>query len=215
LIVARIQSHPARDHLLPRLLEDLAPLETEVVVHSSDPPSPWAGYQCCLSHLPSYADHLLVVQDDVELCHNFAPALLRIAESNPDVPVCLFLARLPKEASVRATRALQKNLRYVTLATRSFVPVVAILWPVAKAEEFMLWVEQNPHVRGRFPQRSDDAMVGIWTILTKQEIRATVPSLVEHPDMEPSLIGRHPAWGKDKGRVALHLVQGDALDYDW
>ena len=77
----------------------------------------------------------------------------------------------------------------------------------------MVWAS-TARLPGQPNPRSDDAVVGRWMLVTKQTIRATVPSLVQHPDMEPSLIGRRPAWGKDSGRVALHLAE-DALDYEW
>lgn len=159
-------------------------------------------------------EHLLVIQDDAVVCANFAAAVEQVAASNPEHPVCLFLARLPRDVSVRATQALKKNQRYVTWVPRSFVPVVAVLWPRAKAEAFKAWADTSPRTSGRYQPRSDDAMLGLWGALTKQEFRATVPSLVEHPDLEPSLIGRRPAWGKDKGRVAVHFCE-DGLQYDW
>jgi len=212
-LVARIQHHPSRAHLIGPLLEVLAPIPTEVIAHSSDPPSPWAGYKKCLQNLETEnASHILVLQDDAVPCRNFALALERIAQAN-DVPVCLFLARLPRRTSTDATKALKANRRYVTLFIRDFVPVVAVLWPRAKAQEFMAWA-QNAKLPGQPNPRSDDAVVGRWMMVTRQEIRATCPSLVEHPDMEASVIGRQPAWGKDPGRVALHLAE-DALAYDW
>jgi hypothetical protein len=210
-LAARIQHHPSRARLIPPLLEALAPLPTEVIAHVSDPPSPWDGYKLCLSDLPD-CSHLLVIQDDAIPCRNFVPALKQIAVTN-DVPVCLFLARLPRRTSTDATKALKANRRYVTLFIRDFVPVVAVLWPRAKAQEFMVWA-QNAKLPGQPNPRSDDAVVGRWMMTTRQEIRTTCPSLVEHPDMEASLIGRQPSWGKDPGRVALHLAE-DALAYDW
>ena len=210
-LAARVQHHPSRAHLIPPLLEALAPLPTEVIEHVSDPPSPWDGYKLCLSDLPD-CSHLLVLQDDAVPCPNFIPALERIAAAN-DVPVCLFLARLPRRTSSDATKALKANRRYVPLFIRDFVPVVAVLWPRAKAQEFMAWAV-NAKLPGQPNPRSDDAVVGRWMMVTRQEIRATCPSLVEHPDMESSVIGRQPAWGKDPGRVALHLAE-DALAYDW
>ena len=211
-LIARIQHHPSRAQLIEPLLEALAPIPTEVIEHQSDPPSPWAGYRRCLTDLPAGPSHFLVIQDDAIPCRNFAPALEEIAAAN-DVPVCLFLARLPRRTSTDATKALKANRRYVTLFIRDFVPVVAVLWPRAKAQEFMAWA-QNAKLPGQPNPRSDDAVVGRWMMTTRQEIRATCPSLVEHPDMEASVIGRQPAWGKDPGRVALHLAE-DALAYDW
>ena len=105
-VQVRVQHHPARTHLLPGLLERLSPLSTEVIAHESVPPSPWAGYQLCLRD-PPLCSHLLVIQDDAVPAANFAPAVQQIAESNPDTPVCLFLARLPREASAAAARVMK------------------------------------------------------------------------------------------------------------
>ena len=109
---------------------------------------------------------------------------------------------------------MKSGQRYVDLTWRSFLPVVAVLWPRQKAEEFLAWADEHPQLPGQREPRSDDAMGGRWKMLTRQTVRATVPSLVEHPDMEPSLIGRRAMWGKDKGRVAMFLAE-DALDYEW
>ena len=214
-VLARIQAHPARKHLHDGLVQSLE-LPAEVVLHASDPPSPWGGYRSCLSDVPSGISHLLVIQDDTTVCRNFAPALRLIAESNPNTPVVLFLARLPRRISHMALLATKKRQVYLDAQLRSndFLPVVAILWPVEKAREFLAWAEANPHKLGHKDPRSDDAVGGRWASLTKQPIRFTLPSLVEHPDLEPSLIGRQPAWGKDSGRVAMFFAE-DGLAYEW
>ncbi len=212
MIHARVQHHPSRAHLLPNLTASLSGLPVEVIEHSSDPPNPLAGYRLCLTDIPP-CSHLLVVQDDTVIAPNFVPAIHQIAAAN-DVPVCLFLSRLPRDAATAAANAMRMNRRYVTLGLRSFMPVVGVLWPKHKAEEFLAWMTDNPYFPGNREPRSDDGMCGRWKMATRQEVRATVPSLVEHPDMEPSLIGRRTAWGKDRGRVAQFFAE-DATAYDW
>ena len=218
-IVIRIQQHPSRADLLPALLEGLTPLLVEVSSHSSIPPNPWEGYKKALQITATEIQfsHLVVLQDDVVVCRNFAPAIEQIAQANPDTPVVLFLARLPRRISNMALHATKKRQVYLDCQLRSndFLPVVAILWPVEKAREFLAWTEANPHKLGHKDPRSDDAVGGRWASLTKQTIRFTLPSLVEHPDMEPSLIGRRASWGKDKGRVSLQFCEGDPLEIDW
>lgn len=213
-MICRIQHHPSRAELLPPLIEKLAPLWTEVICDDGPPPpNPWRGYQLCLSDLPD-CSHVLVIQDDAIPCRNFGPVLIRIAEANPRTPVVLFLGGLPKKTGADALRSLKYGSHYSRVWIRDFVPVVAVLWPKEKAEEFMAWskVDKLP---GAFP-RSDDAIVGRWMIKTKQEILVTMPSLVQHPDTVPSIIGRRAQWGRDKGRVALHYIgEDDPLEIDW
>lgn len=214
MIRVRIQHHPSRAELLPALRKALRPLPVEVIEHSSDPPSPWAGYRLCLEHMPA-CSHLLIIQDDTVPAPNFAKALRGIAKANPDTPVCLFLSRLPRDASHEAEKAMKQNRRYIQLSWRSFLPIVAVLWPREKAIEFRDWTEANgtlPGIRGE--PRSDDAVAGRWKMATRQTIRACVPSIVEHPDQVVSTIGRRAAWGVDKGRVAA-LLADDAAAYEW
>lgn len=189
-------------------------MDSLVIEHASDPPSPWGGYRLCLQDIPEEASHLLIVQDDALPCENFAPAAHQVAEANPSTPVCLFLALLPRDTRPRPAQALKMNRRYVMLSWRSFMPIVAVLWPRAKAVEFKEWAEQHPYLPGNREPRSDDAMAGRWKMVTRQTVLATVPSLVDHPDLEPSLVGRRPMWGKDKGRVAAFPCK-NGLDYDW
>ena len=213
-VIARIQAHPSRRHLY-ESLADAVGLPVELMLHASDPPNPWAGYQNCLRDLPDVS-HVLVVQDDAVPCKNFAPAVEQIAQSNPDTPIVLFLAHLPRRIANLALHAAKRRECYLEIQLRSndFLPVVAILWPMEKAREFLAWTEANPHKLGHKAPRSDDSVAGRWASLTKQTIRFTVPSLIEHPDMEPSLIGRKPSWGRDRGRVALFFAE-DGLAYDW
>lgn len=179
------------------------------------PPNPWLGYQLCLQRLT--ADFGVILQDDVTLCVNFPPAVKLIAERNPDVPVGLFLARLPSRISTLALRAAKRHEHYIRTQLRinEFMPVVGVLWPRHKAQEFLHWAKENPHRLGHPEPRSDDGVVGRWCALTRQTVSFTVPSLVQHPDQVKSVIGKEARWGKDKGRVALMLVEGDPLEIDW
>lgn len=163
---------------------------------------------------PPDCSHLLIIQDDVEISRGFVPALKQIAEAQPNIPVCLFLARFPRDTRPRPEAAMKMGRRYVQLPRRNFLPIVAVLWPIAKLREFAEWAEENPHLMGNSDPRSDDAMGGRWKLRTNQTVYATVPSLVEHPDREPSTIGKQAMWGKDRSRCAVFLAE-DATDFDW
>lgn len=186
-----------------------------MIAHESDPPSPWAGYMLCMEKLPR-CSHVLILQDDVELADNFAAGVKQIAAAKPDVPVCLFLAKLPRDASARAQRALRMNVRYIDLSYRGFLPVVAVLWPRHKLVEFREWASENPRLPGvgATDPRSDDAMGGRWKMIERQRVVACVPSIVQHPDTEPSTIGRRNMGGRDRGRTAM-LFTDDATAYAW
>jgi hypothetical protein len=170
-----------------------------------------------LTDIPE-CSHLLIVQDDVCLSRNFPPAVTHIAEANPDLPVGLFLARLPNRVGNAALQAAKRRAHYLDIRLRinEFCPVVAVLWPVQKAKEFLTWTEANPSRLGHPAPRSDDGVLGRWVALTKQTVRFTIPSLVQHPDEVESVIGRKALWGADRGRVALFFSdEDDPLEIDW
>lgn len=112
-------------------------------------------------------------------------------------------------ASVRAKRAVLKGGRYVPLHVSSFVPLVAVLWPVEKAQEFLEWTDTHK------TSRADDGNAAKWARATKQEIRVCVPSLVEHNDFTPTVKGgREYVFGAERWRRALLLAE-DGLAYEW
>ncbi len=157
----------------------------------------------------------MIVQDDAVPAANFAGGVAEIAAAYPDAPVCLFLAHVPRDASSKAHRAMKDGQRYVPISWRSFLPIVAVLWPVAKAREFRDWADENEQLPGtRGPARSDDALGGRWKMHTRQTVVACVPSIVQHPDEEPSIIGRVAMRGRDKTRVAAIFTEDAAL-FDW
>jgi hypothetical protein len=165
-----------------------------------------------MKNLPR-TSHILIVQDDVRIARNFAPAVKAIARANPDTPVCLFLAQMPRDAAKRAQKAQLHNTRYIDLPFNSFLPIVAVLWPRTKLVEFAEWAAEARGLPGQANPRSDDAVGGMWKRRTKQRIRVAVPSIVDHPDEEPSTIGKKTQWG-GKPRSAV-LFSEDATRYDW
>ena len=100
-ITARVQHHPARAVFLPRLLEALAPLPTEVIIDPEpyELASPWRTYLACLADPPD-CSHLLIVQDDAVPCRGFTAAVEQVALANPDTPVCLFISREARNSRI-------------------------------------------------------------------------------------------------------------------
>ena len=178
-----------------------------MVEHQSSPPDPWAGYRRCLTDIPD-CSHLLIVQDDAIPVPGFADVLPQIAESNPDTPVCLWMSAIPAATAARARKA---KTRYIPLGPASFVPLVAVLWPVKEAREFAGWAETATRLT-----RADDGNVARWMRNSRQQFMVCVPSIVEHDDFTPTVKGgtRKESHGKAKDRVAL-LLADDARDHEW
>jgi hypothetical protein len=207
-VAVRVQHHPSRAEVLPRLLDRLADLPVEVIEHESEPPNPLHGYLRCLSELPEGCSHLLVIQDDAIVCQRFSetlPLLLR------DVPVCLFLGHANKRTRRRAWEAMKVGGHWVELAHSDLIlPTVAVLWPVVKITQFLdWWAEQRPR---RVPDKADDGVLGRWMAKRSQKVLATLPSLVEHPDDVYSFVKLVvPGF-----RHAIHYIgDSDPLAIDW
>jgi hypothetical protein len=197
------------------------PLPVEVSEHASDPPNPWAGYQLALQRGlddPTNPTHVLVLQDDIVVCSNFAAACQQIASTNPDVPVSLFQSWLPDAARLAFRDASMVGRCYAPYPiSQKWAPVLGVLWPAGAARRFLEWATSGVKLPG-YPNlvASDDAVLGEWLRRRQEPFLLTVPCLVEHPDREPSLIGKRAQWGKDKARVALDFIgDRDPLQYDW
>jgi hypothetical protein len=101
---------------------------------------------------------------------------------------------------------MQRGERYVPLGPVSFMPLVAVLWPRRQAERFLAWASVNK------PTRADDANAGRWARRMRQPVLCTVPSLVEHDEVTPSVKGGSVNTGSWR---RAELLASDALAYDW
>lgn len=213
-VLVRVQHLEGRDGPLERLLASL-PSPVEVVTDSGEERNPWRGFRRCLSDLPSDHTHVAVLQDDTIACTNLLEALDLIAEAKPQEIVSLFLAKLPRRTAAESMSLIGKQ-RYMPVHHLDFIPVVATLWPIPKAQSLLTWVDENQRrIKGR-PFVSDDAVVTRWARFTRQRALCTLPSLVQHPDDVPSTITSRAKGGLDKGRVALHWIgETDPLTLDW
>lgn len=197
-----VQHHPARAHLLPGLIQRLGG-DVEVV---TDPepdatlPSPLRTYRLALELTPGWATHRLVVQDDARPCDQFHERMMEAIAEHPDELVALFVPGIAPHRA-KMMRAMLRQERWAWLRG-GWYPVVALCWPARLAREFAEWSRDRLHPTLGEKYRGDDGQVGAFAGQRRLRVWATVPSLVEHPDVEPSLIGKPNRAGRNKGRVA-------------
>ncbi len=209
-----VQSVPSRRKVRSRLLDQLP---RAVVVEDDGPPpgNPWRGYRRCLETMLANESwtHAVVIQDDALVCWNFEEAVGRVIGACPDHPVVLFYPGY----KMHSTKNRQRGGTLFRMHRQDFLPVVAILWPREKARLLYEWTTDVTIPGLRKPYRSDDAVSGAWMKLTRQDVYATMPSLVQHPDdVAPVKDGSQVAGhGRDKGRVAFQFCEGDPLDIVW
>jgi hypothetical protein len=208
-----VQHHPARLAMLGPLL---AALPGAHVVSDPDPlgdRSPWRTYRAALASVPSWATHRVVLQDDVAVCRSFAAAAALTAAARPDDLVALWHGGLPRENLPRIDRARERGVLFAEIATRQWVPAVALLWPAALARSVIEWADRQDWKR---EPRADDEVLGRAVRDLAVPVLAVVPSLVEHDDVAASTLGQRARAGRDRGRVAhCWIGDGDPLALDW
>lgn len=211
-----IQHHPRRAAIVPALVDAIGG-HVEVV---SDPapddpfPSPWRTYAHALERTPIRATHRVILQDDVFVCRDFARAVEDAVAARPDRLLSLFVAGAPAEHARAVRQACQADHPWCELDYMRWCPAVALVWPIRLIPACLEFVEAQ-----RWPDafRADDEIIGRFLRQARERPLATVPSLVEHPDVEPSLVGDRTAAGRDHGRVAACFIHPDCdpTSIDW
>lgn len=201
-----IQHHPARQHLL----ANFSHLPHEVV-EDHDPEgkkNPWRTYRACLERTPVGCTHRLVLQDDTQVCPGFLEAARKALEARPDRMVAFFVPWTLRRGSHKLMQACMEDQAWVELELQEWVPVVALCWPASLVPEFLGWADGRRYTEQVY--RADDAIAGKFCQHRGVAALATVPSLVEHPDDGPSLIG-NPRSGSRRARCYVgdgaHLIK--------
>lgn len=195
-----IQAHPRRAHLaegLSACFDGAAEIVWDPAPDTSV--NPWRCYRHALSLTPPDADYRLIVQEDVIVCLGFLEAARAALAAKPDVPVCFYVGGHPHVHARPVREAAAAGDRFVPLNAQTWIPVVATAWPVRFIEPMLSWTEKQP-----WPPAftADDEICGRYLQHVREIAWATVPSLVEHPDTEPSLVRRQITGGVDPSRRA-------------
>lgn len=193
-----VQHHPLRAHLLAALRERLGEFELVSDPEPEGERSPLRTYRECLRRTPPSATHRLVLQDDCWPCEDFCERAQEAVAERPDHLIAFFVPGTPGGGGDRMLRAARNGERWVQIGGAGWVPTVALCWPRALIAPFLDFAGTSRFAH----QRGDDNVVGQFARTNRLQVWATVPSLVEHPDIEPSLIGRKNRAGQNRSRVA-------------
>lgn len=188
----------------------LTPLAAQVVrdPDPAGPRQPWRTYRLALETTPEWATHRVILQDDAYPCDNFGPLLRGAVAAQPNSLVILCLCDRPTYLAQRAQRSYAAGRAWLACDRYQWVPVIGLVWPVALVWKALRWVEAQ-----KWPREfmADDEIVGRFAKANRERVVATVPSLVQHPDLCPSLIGKRTRSG---GRVAA-IFYDDPGAIDW
>jgi hypothetical protein len=190
-----VTHHPSRPELRQRVAEQLGarPATQAGVFHFEvvdDPepmgaPSPWRTAKLAWSRTPSWCTHRLVIQDDAIPCDGFWSRVIAAIERTPDAPLALFFGQNSYHLGIQAYQACDG---VYALPATGWVPTVALVLPRDQALDlagFYLPHHDRPSV-------ADDEVVLEWAYARGLTSYATRPSLVDHDDSQPSLMGTDP-----------------------
>jgi hypothetical protein len=100
---------------------------------------------------------------------------------------------------------------WANLWRRQWVPTVGLVWPAETPRRALEWVDAQDWPRGF---TADDEVAGRIADALGLSVLATVPSLVQHDDVVPSLTGARAQAGADPSRVAVYfLEEPDGIDW--
>lgn len=208
-----IQHHPIRAELAAQMLESLPGAELATDPDPYGMRNPWRGYRNALQTTPPDATHRLIVQDDVIICPGFVDAVHAAIAAKPDRLLSFFVAGNPYEHSQAVYNAANLGLSWAELDNQRWCPVVCLSWPVAHVPAVLAFVDAQ-----NWPDafRADDEIVGRYCQYADILPLASVPSLVDHPDDVPSLLGNKAMYGEDPGRTTACWIGGcDPATIDW
>jgi hypothetical protein len=180
--------------------------------------SPWRTYRAALERTPAAATHRLVVQDDVVVCDHFLEGVDLAVAAQPDRVLLFFVPGKPPHYVRDVMLACSRDESWAELELKTWVPVVAALWPVRLIAPLLAWYDAQGFPAGFV---ADDEIVGRFLRHIGEPPLASVPSLVEHPDTVPSIMNGHRRGGDglDPGRRAACWVGDcgycDARLVDW
>lgn len=212
-----IQAHPARAEMAEALARDL---QAEIVYDpapESPLRSPWRTFRHLLETTPGEATHRFQIQDDAVVCPHLREAVQAAVTARPDRVVVFCVTGNPYHHAQAVRAACAADEPWARLDYAYWLPLISTCWPVGLIEPFMDWVDAQ-----QWPPEfcADDEICGRYLREIEHSALATVPSLVDHPDRNTSLIGLRAWAGEDPGRIAACWIGAcqdctDARTIDW
>lgn len=199
-----IQHHPTRAELLPELIERIGECEVVTDPEPRGRKRPLRTYRLALETTPATATHRLIVQDDTRPVRGFRARAEEAIAEHPDAIVCFFVSGSLPDRRLQLQKAHERGDRWYSMVRPGWVPTVATAWPRERVEQFIAYLEANEERH----RKVDDGAAGSFckSLDPYPEVWATVPSLVEHPDVAASIMGKTARAGANRSRIASVFV---------
>ncbi|MET9426634.1 hypothetical protein [Streptomyces sp. NPDC003036] len=184
VISAAVMSHPRRQAEAARLAEALGRWHTEVALdpRPDGPPTTLRTAWAAWAAIRPGATHHLVLQDDVELCRDFAERVEAAAREHPDTPLA-FYANWDSWNGAATRAAAFAGARWVPAVPGEWIPTLALLLPRRDVEDLLSATHPD-----RAEPEPDDVVLARELRARGRRVLISVPHLVEHTG-QPSLVG--------------------------
>lgn len=151
------------------------------------------------------------MQDDAEPCQGFDKACRAALAAKPDEVVCFYVGG--GRIGWPVERAAAAGLHWAVLDPKLWVPLVATAFPRGIIEELLAWAENDPFAA---KSRGDDSVVGKFMRERRHTTWATIPNLVQHSDVVPSVLRSRNAAGRNISRVSVcYIGEEDPTQITW
>lgn len=122
-----------------------------------------------------------------------------LIEERPGALIAFYIGGGRPDYRRRARNLHAAGERWLRMWDMGHVPTVALCWPREHIERFLAWLPEGYRFKDPI---IDDGATASYCKAHRPELFATVPSLVEHPDTERSLMGKVARAGGNRARVA-------------
>jgi hypothetical protein len=187
-VAFRVQAHPERTLAATALAREIG----GDVVWDPDPTSPrrspWRTFRHLMMTAPDDTTHVLQIQDDTVVCPGFRQAVERAVAARPNNLLVFYVGTQAQMYADAVMRACAIDWPWAELKPWHWTPVVSTCWPRWMVDGFLEWTEKQHQWPEAFV--ADDEIVGRYMKHTGHVALATVPSLVDHLDVTPSVMGR-------------------------
>jgi hypothetical protein len=181
-----VQAHPLREQMAQKLAAEIGGAVD--IVYDPAPDHGFGTWRCfrrLLEETPDWATHRFQIQDDTQVSRRFRETVELLVAARPESVLVLFVSNVPWHHQDAVLQACKNDQPWASLGPSYWLPVVSTIWPVELAQRALAFADEN-----EWNGCADDELLGRFMSDQNLTAYATVPSLVEHPDDVPSLMGR-------------------------
>jgi len=167
----------------------------------------WECAKSCLLSAEPEETHLVIMQDDILFCKDFATTVNHLISLLPDEIITLF------SNSEHINLALKQNINWVKL--KVWFMAQCYIVPVKVAKDMVSWIDE--YVKEQVTL--DDDRMATYCFYHNRQVYATAPSLVEHIGFADTTLRNYNEYFRLKSihRIATRFIgfEKSGMSVDW